>query len=137
MHDKETNPYQAPQADITPQLSEQENERLSHIKHEAIIRSIGIFYYLAVIFTAPSAIGLGIRLSIDHSASTITVTLALALITVMLIITAYRLRRLDYRALLPATLIATLLLAIIPIGSIMGLYILYALHCKKVPSHIV
>ena len=131
INDKEANPYQAPRADITPRLSEQEKERLAHLRHETAIRSIGLFFYLAVIFTAPSAIGFSMRLSFDHSPESILLALSLILLTAILFITAYRLRRLDFRAKLPATVIALLLLIMVPIGTILGLFILYALHCKK------
>jgi hypothetical protein len=125
------NPYRAPETNIIPEASEQQKIRLEHLGHEASIKSVGMIFYLVAIPLGLSAIGYVFTINASNRADGILIALGLIVLTLILVWTAVQLRRLKPGARIPATLFSIVGLAGFPIVTIIGLYSLYVIHCKK------
>jgi hypothetical protein len=125
------NPYQAPETNIIPEDSEQQKIRLEHLGHEASIKSVGMIFYLIAIPLGLSAASYAFIINVGGRAGEMLLAVALIVLTLILIWTAVQLRRLNPGARIPATLFSIVGLAGFPIVTVIGLYSLYVIHCKK------
>ncbi|MCB9763720.1 MAG: hypothetical protein H6739_28380 [Alphaproteobacteria bacterium] len=141
------NPYAPPAADLDQvrfgELGEAEDIRRLHLQHEASIRSFGLLYIIggAMALLGGLVIGVGdvartLGSSGPSAGGNERVVLALLLGFYMVVgaINLYvgvGLRRLNPGVKLAATLLACLSLLSIPIGTLMGGYLLYLLHSQK------
>lgn len=136
------NPYQAPavQEVLAPAalLTEAEEIRTQHLKHEASIKGVGFLYLLGGVAVALSLVGLfalfGKMSSLSGRAMggrELIVTGMLGLIGVAQFISGWGLRKLRPWAKVPAAVLAGLSLLSIPVGTLLGGYTLYLLFSAK------
>lgn len=104
--------------------------RNAHIKHEAAVRSIGVLYYLASIFSIIGGIGM-----VLSGREKPPVRFVVGPLLVLLAYAYWKLggwfRSLDPKAKNPGTILACVGLLGIPIGTIINAYVLYLLHSQK------
>ena len=140
--DVSDNPYQAPavQEVLAPAalLTEAEEIRTQHLKHEASIKGVGFLYLLGGVAVALSLVGLfalfGKMSSLSGHAMggrELIVTGMLGLIGVAQFISGWGLRKLRPWAKVPAAVLAGLSLLSIPVGTLLGGYTLYLLFSAK------
>lgn len=140
--DVSDNPYQAPavQEVLAPAalLTEAEEIRTQHLKHEASIKGVGFLYLLGGVAVALSLVGLfalfGKMSSLSGRAMggrELIVTGMLGLIGVAQFISGWGLRKLRPWAKVPAAVLAGLSLLSIPVGTLLGGYTLYLLFSAK------
>lgn len=130
----EMNPYAAPQVDVLPSnlvTSTEETIRKEHLRTEASIKSIGFLYYLSAFSLVAVALMMlaGLRTGRDFFAMGFGVfflLLAAAHGTI-----AYGLRRLKSWSRIPTIVFACLGLLSVPVGTIVGIYILVTVAGKK------
>ena len=127
----QVNPYQAPDSDITPADSEAESVRNAHIRHEATLKSIGLLFYLGALF------GLLVGSSMLISGSSVQGAYYLGFGVAMLVIglaqlwVGFKMRRLHSASRVPATMLSVLWLLNFPVGTVISLFIIYAINNKK------
>ncbi|MCW8963968.1 MAG: hypothetical protein OQL16_09240 [Gammaproteobacteria bacterium] len=131
MNNQVDNPYQAPQANIIPADSEMEEIRSLHIRHEATIKSIGILYYLGAFFMFIASAGMAATALAEPPVSALTIASIFLLLGIFQFWAARLLRALSPRAKIPVTIFSVIGLTGFPVGTIINLYILYAIYCKK------
>jgi len=90
-----------------------------------------MIFYLVAIAPGLSVVGYAFTINASNRAEEILIALGLIVLTLILIWTAVQLRRLKPRARIPATLFSIVGLAGFPIVTVIGLYSLYVIHCKK------
>lgn len=125
------NPYQAPQANITPADSETTRIRTRHIKHEATIRSIGMLFYIGSVLAVIAGAGMTISGFSEASTKPSIIGAVFILIGIIQFWVGRKLRELSPQAKIPTTILSTLGLLGFPVGTLVNLYILYVIHCKK------
>jgi hypothetical protein len=115
---------------ITPAESP-ETIRNANLKHEASVQSIGILYLIGSVLMVVS----GTLSLIKPGPGDHTVTLVTGALLIVLGIlqgwTGSLLRKLDPRAVMPATLLSCIGLLGVPIGTLVSVYVLYLLHSAK------
>ena len=125
------NPYQAPESDITPADSEVETIRLTHLGHEAAIKSIGLLYYFSAFAVMLSAAAYAMQISIEPIAVNFTFALGLLGLGIFQFWIAVQVRRLRSSARIPIIIFSIIGLMGFPIGTVISAYILYVILCKK------
>jgi hypothetical protein len=140
------NPYQAPAVMEVAAETGAEEIRTRHIKHEASIKAVGFLYLIGGVILAFSLIGLGAsfaRLSSqiggDGGSGALgglgaqeMLMMGLFLVMgVLQFVAGWGLRKLRSWAKIPAALLAAVSLLSIPIGTLIGIYILYLLFSEK------
>ena len=124
------NPYAAPQSIDVPVelLSDVEAVRKEHLGTEASIKSIGLLYWLAAFFLAIATFGISMdRPSVNGPAYTAFLIGLAALYG----ITGFAIRRLKPWARWVAVVLSIPGLIGFPIGTIISIYFLYLLLCRK------
>jgi hypothetical protein len=134
------NPYQAPavQEVVAPAATEAEAIRGEHLKHEASLKGVGFLYLLGGVMLAFSFIGL-FGVMIPHSTGSsralglqeLVIFALLGVVGVGQFFAGWGLRKLRPWAKIPAALLAGISLLSIPIGTLIGAYILYLLFSAK------
>jgi len=139
------NPFQAPTTvEVAPQ-NEVEGDAASirrhHLKHEASIQGIGSLYVIGGVFSviaglmyvSTMAVGPGAGIGIGGNELLISsiVMLLVVGIGVLQLFTGLGMRKVRPWTKIPATILAVITLINIPIGTLLGFYILYLLHSSK------
>lgn len=110
--------------------------RQEHLHHESRVRASALFFFvIGVGIVAISLIGLQSDMSAGpHMTGKLMPTkvlLVMGTVSVLCGWVGWALRRLDRRVLVPGTLLASLFLLFLPIGTGLGIYILWLLHSRK------
>ena len=137
------NLYAAPSADVAvsadSSLAAAEDMRNAHLSHEASIRGVGALYLLSSVLMFFGFAGMGVAY-LGGSAGAKDMpfgTWAGVLIVLICFVaiaqfwTGLGLRRLDRRVKITAIILAVLGLFSIPIGTILGIYVMYLLLSAK------
>lgn len=112
-----------------PQTSSPETVRNELLKHEASIQSVGVLYLIGSVLMIVS----GIIRFMEAPGNPVGMVVAGLLLTLGLLQgwTGRLLRKLDPKAVMPATLLSVIGLLGIPIGTLISAYVLYLLHSAK------
>jgi hypothetical protein len=135
------NPYAPPQ-DMSPAtvMGDAEQIRQAHLSHEASVKSIGLLYMLGAIILVPvgivmfGAAFLGDSLSFDGMESrVVTAVVGLIYVGIGLLqgFTALGLRSFQPWARIASIVLSAIGLLGVPIGTLISIYFLYLLLCKK------
>jgi hypothetical protein len=136
------NPFSAPIADdiavpldglVDP--AEAERIRREHISHEVSVKSIGLLYYLATFFLGLASIGFAFALvnaeeipGLEGAEYMLPIFVVFAIIYGVV---GYGIRSLASWSKIPVIFLSALSLLSIPIGTLIGGYILYLVLCAK------
>jgi hypothetical protein len=128
------NPYQTPAVtEVAPLASDIREIRETHIKHEASLKAVaflcilgGVLLLGAFAFAGLETVAAGLL----ESSSAMTLLFEIAFGTLQLI-SGIGLRQLRGWARIPAAIVAAVLMAFIPVGTVIGIYILYLLFSPK------
>jgi hypothetical protein len=129
------NPYQTPAVIevATPLGSDIREIREKHIKHEASIKAVGLLCLLGGVLLLGTFAFVGIETLASgfmESSSSMRLLFEIAFGTLQLI-SGIGLRQLRGWARIPAAIVAAVSMAFIPIGTVIGIYILYLLFSPK------
>ena len=109
-----------------------ETMRNDHIKHEASLKSIGTLYYIGGSFSILVLLAFGGMVAFAGvGAAEVSIFIVYLLMGLLLFWLAPGYRKLQRRVIIPGTIIATIGLLGIPLGTIINGYILYLIHGKK------
>lgn len=108
-----------------------ETLRRAHLHHEASVKSIGFLYYLCAFFLAIATATALLALVDGYHGPRVAMAAVLFALTFVYAWLGRGLRRLDPRVRVGTTILAALSLLSIPIGTLIGAYILYLLHSAK------
>ena len=132
------NPYLAPTVTDVAAVSSAEEIRTQHLKHEASIKSVGFLYVLGgaigtlafIAVLAPAIIG-GMGGATAPGAPELAIFAVLFVISLAQLFVGVGLRKLRSWAKIPGAIIAGISLLSIPIGTLIGAYIMYLLLSQK------
>jgi len=129
------NPYQTPAVTevATPLASDIREMREKHINHEASIKAVGFLCLLggALLLGAFAFVGLeSLAAGWMETSSSMSLLFEIAFGTLQLI-AGIGLRQLQGWARIPAAIVAAVSMAFIPVGTVIGIYILYLLFSPK------
>jgi hypothetical protein len=129
------NPYQTPAvAEVAlPPTVDAHEVREEHLKHEASIKAIGVLCILGGVLLLGSFAFFGIETiaaGILESSSAMGMLFEIAFATLQLI-AGIGLRRLQGWSRIPAAIVAAVSMVSVPIGTVIGIYILYLLFSPK------
>jgi hypothetical protein len=103
-------------------------QRAEHLRHETAIQMVGLLYFAAAL----GALAAGVTVAVlTHDEDTIRVAILFGLLSIGFGYSGWLLRRLDTRARYTASLLAVIALMALPIGTVLGGYVLYLVHSKK------
>ena len=138
------NPYAPPRAALETPLAgearqDAERVRRSHLKHEASVRAVGTLYLLnGVMLGVLALVMFGMAITIITSGEgageaglSVLIGIGYGLLAALTFWIGRGLRRLDPGIKLAATLLTCLSLLSIPVGTVIGAYILWLLHSRK------
>ena len=134
------NPYAAPIAELEVALghedvSDAEQIRNTHLKHEASVKSIGTLYYIAAGLLLLVCLTMTVTAVSEANRDELPLAILLigccAVIMVLSFVLGRGLRRLAPWVKIPVTLLCVVGLTSVPVGTIVNAYILYLLHCQK------
>ncbi len=147
---QQDNPFASPLADVGGataegvQLAEARQIRQTHLKYEASVKSIGTLYL--VVFVISLIFGIGVVvwvvntwLQSDASQAQLVIPLAITLafslpafgIAAISLFVAWGLRQIDSRARVLTCLCSGLGMFSFPVGTALGVYVLYVLSSQK------
>ncbi|MEK7952065.1 hypothetical protein [Luteolibacter soli] len=129
------NPYQTPAATevVAPPALQVREVREEHMKHEASLKAVGFLGLLGGVLLLGSFAFVGIEAiaaGLLESSSSMSLLFEVAFGTLQ-IIAGIGLRQLQGWARIPAAIVAAVSMTSVPIGTIVGLYILYLLFSPK------
>jgi hypothetical protein len=102
--------------------------RAEHLRHETAIQMIGLLYFTAAVCLLAAGVTVAV---LTHGEEAVRVSIMFGLLAVGFGYSGWLLRRLDTRARYTASLMAVIALMALPIGTVLGGYVLYLVHCKK------
>ncbi len=131
----ETNPFAAPQVEDVVQRAaptEAEAVRRAHINHEASVQGIGSIWMLTAVILGLISLFVTLRLLQQPWDLSVLAFVVLSWgLTGLIGWLGWSLRRLRAQARVPALVMAALALLALPIGTLMGIYMLYILGPDK------
>ncbi len=135
----EPNPYQTPKANIDTategDLAGSEEIRNQYLNHEASLRSIGLLYYFmgTTVLIAVFMFLFSLFSPTESPRNDIPLwgTALMALLSLIYLWLGRGFRTLNSKIKIPATIVAILGLISIPIGTLIGGYILYLIYSSK------
>jgi drug/metabolite transporter (DMT)-like permease len=127
------NPYQAPldlsaSAIVAAPVSDAEEIRRAHIKHEASIKSIGLLYYLSGFFVI---VVVAASFGSQRPGLPTLLSVGLLILGLIQLVAAYHLRKFRPWARIAAIIISAVGLLGFPLGTLINAYFLYLLASKK------
>lgn len=125
----EINPYAPPEANLAHE-TEEERIRKAHLATEANIRSAGGLYLFVSVLVGIA----GLMRMLTWEPNTLMdwgITILQFFMGATFALTGYWLRQFKSSARVPATLLSVLTLALIPLGTVVGIYTLYNIHNKR------
>lgn len=131
------NPYAAPQAELldTPEFAGDDLTlvRRSHIRHEIQLKSVGSMYYFVGVCFVLACVAMAASLGSGRPGLAILWPLLLLYVglSAALIVLGYGFRRLRPWVRVPGGLLATLSLVAIPVGTLIGGWVLYLMFSAK------
>ncbi|MCW1921030.1 hypothetical protein OKA05_00595 [Luteolibacter arcticus] len=129
------NPYQTPAVSevAAPLPSDIREIRERHIKHEASLKAVGFLSILGGVMLLGAFAFLGLEVVAARSLGTSPATNLLFSVGLgtLQVISGIGLRRLQGWARIPAAIVAAVAMVSIPVGTLVGVYILYLLFTPK------
>ncbi len=128
MNDPEFNPFAAPRTvDFEPINTTDESLRKQYIAHEASVKSVGLLFFIGAVIN----ILMPLLLLSDGGSKTMPIFTALLLILLGAVQfwVGIGLRRLTKIARIFATIFAAIGLIWVPVGTVIGMYLLYLFWC--------
>ena len=135
------NPYTAPTARIDDKANatlDMESIRQDNIRHEVQIKSIGSLYAFAGILVGFSSVAMlavffidGSTLASEYGPMMAAMLVIYGVLSAAMLAMAYGYRKLLPWVKIPGTLLATIGLLAIPVGTLINAYILYLIWCKR------
>ncbi|MGQ0799669.1 MAG: hypothetical protein ACT4NL_06115 [Pseudomarimonas sp.] len=131
------NPYAAPTSSLRDELpsnsSAAESRRRELIRHEMLLKSVGSLYYFYGVFMllALSVAGKMLILERGLDATSVVISIVLTVLMVANFCVGYGFRRLRPWAGIPGAFLAIPTLLSIPVGTLIGAYVLYLIFCGK------
>lgn len=129
------NPYQAPavEAVASPLASDVREIRETHLKHEASIKAVGLLCILGGVLLLGSFAFVSIE---TIAAGTLAESPAMGLLFAVAfgtlqLISGIGLRQLQGWSRIPATIVAAVSMVSVPVGTVIGVYVLYLLFSPK------
>ncbi len=131
------NPYAAPQAELRDAASEDHDAATSRrrelIRHETQLKSVGSLYYLIGAMSVLTLIVMVPRITQTVGSDTFgtMVVVVVALMAIVYFVVGHGFRKVRPWVRIPGGLLAGLSLLSIPVGTLIGAYILYLMFCQR------
>lgn len=134
------NPYAAPTANLEPhpEVADEAEAlaiRQAHISHEASLKGVGTLWILGGVIMMIGTIGIIVPYAAgamkDGGGLIVGLILVYALLGSLSLVCGIDMRRLKPRARVGGSILAVLSLLGVPLGTMLGIYVLYLIHGRK------